>query len=391
MDETHSRLARLIAPLTVDQFFDAYWQKEIYVANRNSPVANDWVCRIDDIDELLSDVALPATQVNLGQSAEGVSMQIYSRGDYIDGAQVLRLHRSGKTIIIRAAHLWLPKVRELCEHFSGLFHCETQANLYLTPAGTHSSYPHWDAHDIFVIQLAGSKRWLLYESHLEYPLPSYRFDRDRHSVGECNAEFVVHSGDLAYVPRGAVHHPLATDYSVHIALGVLVKTWADLAVQMLPEIIARDSRLRKAMPVVANKGFDVERCLEEMPNLDRFLNDASLRRQALLALTREVEHGRGVRTRGQLNQFARAASVSLDTIVELPFSSLAKVETTAEECRILFNGAELKAGPDHVSALTFIKMHGCVRTGDIPGQSDAHRIALVQKLVDEGCLTIQNP
>lgn len=256
---------------------------------------------------------------------------------------------------------------------------------------THSSYPHWDAHDIFVIQLAGSKRWLVHESRLDRPLPSYRFDPNRHEVGPQTGEFVVNAGDIAYVPRGLVHHPLATDYSVHIALGVLVRTWADVLSEMLPSIASRHGALREALPVhYGEGGFDIAACLAAMPDFARIFGDPCELVSALKGISNDVAGGRSSNTRGLLSQFARDDEATLDTVVNLPRRSAAVLERRDDSCRVRFNNVELSVADTLYPALAYIRDHGEVRVGDIPAASDAHRLALAQKLLDEGCLAMRS-
>ena len=49
-----------------------------------------------------------------------------------------------------------------------------QANAYATPAGAQGFAVHHDTHDVFVLQVAGEKRWLVYEPALELPLKDQR-------------------------------------------------------------------------------------------------------------------------------------------------------------------------------------------------------------------------
>ena len=46
-------------------------------------------------------------------------------------------------------------VRSLEREFSTRF----QANIYLTPGNAQGFHPHYDSHDVFVVQLQGTKRW----------------------------------------------------------------------------------------------------------------------------------------------------------------------------------------------------------------------------------------
>src|SRR6476620_288341 len=95
-------MERLLNPVSLGDFLDRYWQKEVLVVNREEPHYYDDILTVQDIDALLDTTAIPLTQVNLGRDAVGVSSAAYGNGSYIQPAEVLRLHKEGKTISMRA-------------------------------------------------------------------------------------------------------------------------------------------------------------------------------------------------------------------------------------------------------------------------------------------------
>jgi ribosomal protein L16 Arg81 hydroxylase len=387
-----AELERLIAPFPVDDFLRDYWQKQVLHVRRQKPDFYADHLTIDDIDRLLSGTALPASQVNVGQNAVGVPNVAYSAGGYISPAEVLRLHRAGNTIILRAMHLWLPKVRELCAAMEEVFACEAQANLYLTPANTQSSYPHWDAHDIFVIQIAGSKRWTLHEAPMVRPLHTYEFDRARHPVGPEIAELCLHAGDIAYLPRGAAHNPKANDYSVHIALGVKVRTWADLFACMYENIVTSDAAFREALPVRYGTGsYDLESCLASLGGLAKAFAERSKLAEAVAKLESTFAESRHVQTEGALKAIAAGEAVGLETVVKIPRGAANQIKIEKDSCNAMINGVRLRVDKQFAESLAMLDQNGSCRVADLPAQSDAHRLALAQKLVDEGCLVALSP
>ena len=45
-------------------------------------------------------------------------------------------------------------------------------NVYLTPPSSQGFTAHYDAHDVFILQIAGSKHWRLYDAPLRLPMES---------------------------------------------------------------------------------------------------------------------------------------------------------------------------------------------------------------------------
>ena len=119
----------------------------------------------------------------------------------------------------------IPSLTKLCRGLESAFCHPFLANVYLTPRGNQGARVHYDSHDVFVLQVAGSKRWAISGSALELPLKNQHFDPAIHGVGEPE-QFELSAGDAVYIPRGHLHEASATSaVSLHIALGVLAYTW----------------------------------------------------------------------------------------------------------------------------------------------------------------------
>ncbi len=105
-----------------------------------------------------------------------------------------------------------------------------QVNAYLSPVETKGLDLHFDYHDVIVVQLAGSKRWRVWEpiertrrpakSGAAIPLP--QFDE----LGTPLVDLVMHAGDCLALPRGFPHAAeTVDDESVHLTIGIMALTW----------------------------------------------------------------------------------------------------------------------------------------------------------------------
>jgi len=125
----------------------------------------------------------------------------------------------------------------------------SQANVYLTPPDSQGFKPHWDTHDVFVLQVEGSKRWRIYAGGPEMPLKDQKFDPERHSPGDVESEFTLAAGEVLYMPRGLMHAAVTTDaISLHITLGMMSYTWSDLLLDSLAELVERQPAWRANIP-----------------------------------------------------------------------------------------------------------------------------------------------
>ena len=85
------------------------------------------------------------------------------------------------------------------------------------------------------------------------------FELGQHEPGELRQEFVLKPGDCAYVPRGLMHDAQTSGdkASLHITVGLITRTWADLMLEAVSEVALRSPELRRSLPVgFAQSGFN---------------------------------------------------------------------------------------------------------------------------------------
>jgi bifunctional lysine-specific demethylase and histidyl-hydroxylase NO66 len=61
---------------------------------------------------------------------------------------------------------WAP-LGLLCDNLQARLGHVPHANVYITPGNAAGFTPHYDVHEVFVLQVAGKKRWTLYEPPIE--------------------------------------------------------------------------------------------------------------------------------------------------------------------------------------------------------------------------------
>lgn len=135
--------------------------------------------------------------------------------------------RDGATLILDAANELSPPLQQLCAGLSGELLGSCQANLYAAWGETQGFNVHWDAHDVFVVQVEGRKRWAL--CGVTRPAPSVRDNRADHPRPETPIkEVVLEPGDMLYLPRGYWHAAVGLgEPTLHLTIGVTRKTGTD--------------------------------------------------------------------------------------------------------------------------------------------------------------------
>lgn len=179
-------------------------------------------------------------------------------GDQLNDTTIWRQFADGATIVLQALQrTWAP-----VGDFSGALAEElghpVQANAYITPPQNRGFDDHYDVHDVFVLQIEGTKRWIIHEPVHESPLRDQPWTDRRGAVAEAAAgpaaiDTVLAPGDCLYLPRGWLHAAQAQgEVSIHLTLGVHVWTGYAVAQQVLADALASlrdDPLVRASLPL----------------------------------------------------------------------------------------------------------------------------------------------
>ena len=264
-------LGYLIGAGRVEDFFARIYEREALVVAHGDARRFDGLLSIDDIDRMVTSVDLREGQLDLADAARQPRRSDYlDSAGYVDRGAVADLHRAGATIILQQAHQSVAPLGRYCRALEHVFSAHVQTNLYLTPPNAQGFRTHYDNHDVLVVQVAGEKAWRLYEKPIDTPYRGEAFEAGKYESGELKQEFVLKAGDCAYVPRGLMHDAMTSgaEPSLHITVGLITRTWADLMLEAVSEAALRTPDLRRSLPPgYARPGFDREAARAELARL----------------------------------------------------------------------------------------------------------------------------
>ena len=154
----------------------------------------------------------------------------------IDVARVAEELERGATIVLQALHLHHQPLAVFARELEQELGQPVQVNAYYTPRAAQGLPVHHDTHDVFCLQVAGQKRWLVYHPALELPLKDQRYRRELGEPGEPVLDVTLRAGDTLYLPRGWLHEALTSEGdSLHLTVGLSAYTWIDAFKDALEE------------------------------------------------------------------------------------------------------------------------------------------------------------
>ena len=219
-----------------------------------------------DVDELLSRRGLRTPFLRVAHQGKvlppgrftgggGAGAEI---GDQVLDEQVMRLYADGATLVLQGLHRLWPPLIDFAGQLGAELNRPLQINAYLTPPASQGFSSHYDTHDVFVLQVDGTKRWCVHPPVLADPLEKQAWGGRADEVaataqGEPALDVVLEPGDALYLPRGWLHSARALGgRSLHLTVGIRGLTRYALVEELLGLAMAAPP-LRATLPY----GLDV--------------------------------------------------------------------------------------------------------------------------------------
>jgi ribosomal protein L16 Arg81 hydroxylase len=386
----------LLEPLTVECFRRDYLEVRSLHLSGRAPDRYASLFSLTDAEQILwSHEAQLARSVILLKNGERIfpvavgpgGLRSWVNAHYVDGA----------TVLLPAVGRFLPSIARFQRSVLGFVGGTVIVNAYLTPPNAQGFEPHFDPHDIFVLQIAGSKRWRIFDPVVGLPTPAQARAVAPSELAHPVATPLLNAGDLLYLPRGFVHEARTQDEaSIHLTVGFEAPTWADVIEECVRG--ATDSLLALRRSVLATP--EPEQVLAELFEALQSLG----KRDDLIANALEHIRATSFASLEPLPQSEFGGSNPLrvrsaDDIVERVPGMLAQVFALETSVRITFPGLGLAHQGTRVPlaltepmflepALRFIANADTpFRVRDLPVEvSDETKVLFVRRLVTSGLL-----
>ncbi len=286
-----------------------------------------------DVDQLLSERGLRTPFLRVAKDGGTLPHAAFTApgglgagiADQVSDDKLTALFAGGSTLVLQALHRVWPPIIAFCQQLAADLGHPVQANAYVTPPQNQGFDDHYDVHDVFVLQVAGRKKWSIHSPVHPSPLRDQPWTDRRDAVREAARqepviETVLEPGDVLYLPRGYLHSATALGgVTVHLTLGIHSWTRYDVAEELVAlalDHVADDEEVRGSLPLgtdLASGQLDAEVVIATLRNaLDRL--DPQDVADRLRARRRSAQRAAPV---GPLAQHALAASLDEGTPLRL--------------------------------------------------------------------------
>ncbi len=381
----------LIHPYAVEEFSKQYWDQKPLLIKREDTSYFQSLLSIDKVDEVLDFHRPKGNSIRVIKNQEPLSPVKYENADgSLNLNQLYASYSDGHTIVVNEIDRFWKPLKKLCSNIAELLQHKTVANMYLTPKNQKALMPHYDTHDVFVVQVEGTKHWKLYDT--EYPTPlvnSFQPIFQREQLKNVR-EITVTAGDIMYIPRGVPHEAITTDESsLHLTIGVYPTQWLDLLQKTLHTVAMSNEELRKALPI----GFLNQPSINTPETLKNILNcilDTTNIKGAMQVIEEESRGQKRPLADGHFTHLDHLSTLEVDATLTQREHMNCKVQKLGSAARIIFAGNVIRGPISIAPALEFIATtKSSFQIHEIPSLSEDNKLKLAKRLIRGGLLQVK--
>jgi hypothetical protein len=182
------RVRALLFPHSFTSFLADYYEKSwLFIERGKTPRPHEGLYSIAAMLEDFRRQRMPIEALQfVTRDSDDHPMEL-ERDDFSVGS-VLNFERIAEYVENNAGSIVLYRIEsfvgpifDLVTEIANDLRAHVQVNAYYTPPDSRAFDIHWDMHDVFVIQLEGSKRWNVHESLVPLPLLERDYTHSRRS------------------------------------------------------------------------------------------------------------------------------------------------------------------------------------------------------------------
>jgi bifunctional lysine-specific demethylase and histidyl-hydroxylase NO66 len=399
--EGESALGRCIA-CPPEVFAADYWSRRPLLSPAASLPTGAFADLLDAsaVDELVAEHGLRVPFARMARDGSVLDAARFTRGggagatigDQLADDRVLVRMAEGATLVLQALHrTWPPLVRFGARLAAELGH-PVQINAYVTPPQNQGFAAHYDVHDVFVLQIAGSKRWTIHQPVVADPLPDQPWESRHDEVAARAAEdepvltAQLQPGDALYLPRGVIHSAQAMGAtSIHLTVGVHPITRRHL-VEQLVRATVDDLQLRSSLPM----GLD----LTDPDVLGPHVQQTAVALGAAIAAVPAEAVAEGIAAQlrrdtrpepiGPLAQLAAASTVTGSTSLQLRHGLRYRLRVGPAGIRIELTDRTVTLPAEAERAVKTVLAGARFTPGELAGLAPEQQLATARLLLREG-------
>ncbi|MGB3514686.1 MAG: cupin domain-containing protein [Microcoleaceae cyanobacterium] len=384
-----SYLTSLLQPYNQDEFLENNWTKKAIAISGKGQKDFTYLFSWEKLNYILNFHQLEYPDLRLAYDGKVLEAK--------ENSNLTQWCQKGATLIIDQVHQRIPEIAILASKLTYELGYTTQVNAYCSWSSKQGFSRHYDTHDVFILQVEGSKEWSIYTDTFKYPLPSQKSNSLTPPEEEAYLSCILYPGDVLYIPRGHWHYAVTkNEPSIHLTLGIHCKTGIDLLEWLISKLEHREE-WRNSLPLrIESEQNSINLSIESLiKNLHQYINNHNISEEynSYLDSLGKPVYKYAFPYQGGFNIFHNG----VETKFKIPQFQRLKIFQISDEskCRIVVSGKEvsIKGVPKNLvekifSQATFTGKDVITWLQDYDWEIDI--IPMLSMLVTEGILFVES-
>ena len=380
-------------------FLKEFWGQRVLKVDPGAGGVPRHLMSLDEVDYLIASLTVPDSDwIQIVRDGNAIDpSRLRSNAALIDLAAVYRAFSAGYTIQLAKTNRRHIEIGRLCRNLELQFLAHglllshhTGGHVYLSPSNVRGLPPHYDDHDVIIVQIEGSKHWKIYGCREPYPVARQTAPIPQAEMPSLSMELDTVPGTILYIPRGWFHEAVATNgYSLHLSISIYTYTYLDLLNKLVPAY----ADFRRTIPPFGVSDTDSAQkiCAEMLRCLFGAIKTESVE-DTLKGLRMSFADKFDILPDSGFSALVKKDRVGLSTKVRKSYGLVGEITTDRAKTVFRFDGNNISAPVDAEPAIRYILSNAECTVSDVPGHiSDELKIDLIRQLIDLGFLRVIEP
>ena len=198
---------------------------------------------------------------------------------------IFNLIKKGATLKLISIQKTIPLIYNFTSNLRQDIGYDINVNAYCSSPEKQAYNCHYDCHEIFILQIEGTKKWDILRDTFKYPLKHHKSVFMQPPEVEPYLKCTLNPGDVLYIPRGHWHYAQAFEQpSLHLSVGVNCASGSSFLEWVTQEIQKTEENWRKNLPsyTMEDNGATLNNYLESLiKELIEYVTNDNLKSQYL--------------------------------------------------------------------------------------------------------------
>jgi ribosomal protein L16 Arg81 hydroxylase len=200
-----STLKSLVEPLGETEFLVLLRERRLIHSPGRGSRRFEALLNWETLNHLLDSATLPLNSLRVMRESVPIPTNFYLKHGRVDPTALSKLLDQGVSLIFNELDEQVPALGALCKNLERKTSERVSAAAIMTSGRGGALKCHYDSNDLVILQIAGTKRWQVFDSPVVNPVPGTTKKAPPERLRSVFDQ-VLHPGDFLFLPAGHWHH-----------------------------------------------------------------------------------------------------------------------------------------------------------------------------------------